>query len=177
MYTNLNNCDFTPKEEIEKRIENLKKSMAKAGIDYAVILQNVDLFYFTGTIQKGVLIVPVDQSPLFFVEKSVCRADLESPLEIIPIKKDKDVGNFVSGKNVIKGRGGMEIDVLPVTLFERWKSILDHENIADVSPLIKELRLIKVNLKLHKSLSQENLSRMYLRKQKPLSGKECGRST
>ncbi len=143
MYTNLNNCDFTPKEEIEKRIENLKKSMAKAGIDYAVILQNVDLFYFTGTIQKGVLIVPVDQSPLFFVEKSVCRADMESPLEIIPIKKDKDVGNFVSGKNVIKGRGGMELDVLPVTLFERWKSILDHGNIADVSPLIKELRLIK----------------------------------
>ena len=37
----------------------------------------------------------------------------------------------------------MELDVIPVTLFERWKSILNHDNITDVSPLIKDLRLIK----------------------------------
>ncbi len=91
--------------------------MAKAGIDYTVILQNVDLFYFTGTIQKGVLIISVDQPPLFFVEKSICRADAESPLEIIPIKKDKDVGGILNGKNVVRGRRGMELDVVPVTLF------------------------------------------------------------
>ena len=94
----------------------------------------MDLFYFTGTLQKGVLIVPVDQPPLFFVEKSLYRAGMESPLEIIPIKKDKDIGSILSAKNIIKGKGGMELDVLPVTLFERWKSILGHDNIADVSP-------------------------------------------
>jgi Xaa-Pro dipeptidase len=143
MYKSLNICDFTPKEEIEARLEGLRKRMALEGISFAVILQNVDLFYFTGTIQKGALIVPTDQRPLFFVEKSLYRAGMESPLEIIPIKKDKDIGSILSGKNVIKGKGGMELDVLPVTLFERWKSILGHDNMVDVSPLIKDLRLIK----------------------------------
>jgi Xaa-Pro aminopeptidase len=143
MYKSLNTCDFTPKEEIETRLEVFRNRMAGEGISFAVILQNADLFYFTGTVQKGALIVPVDQPPFFFVEKSLYRAGMESPLEIIPIKKDKDIGSILSGKNVIKGKGGMELDVLPVTLFERWKSILGHDNMTDVSPLIKEVRLIK----------------------------------
>jgi Xaa-Pro dipeptidase len=143
MYKSLSICDFTPKKEIEARLEGFRKRMAAEDISFAVILQNVDLFYFTGTIQKGALIVPVDQPPLLFVEKSLYRAGIESPLEIIPIKKDKDIGGILGGKNIIKGKGGMELDILPVTLFERWKSILGHDNIADVSPLIKDLRLIK----------------------------------
>jgi len=143
MYKSLSICDFTPKEEIETRLEGLRKRMALEDISFTVILQNVDLFYFTGTVQKGVLIVPADQPPFFFVEKSMYRAGMESPLEIIPIKKDKDIGSILSDKNIIRGRGGMELDVLPVTLFERWKSILGHDNFVDVSPLIKDLRLIK----------------------------------
>jgi Xaa-Pro dipeptidase len=143
MYKSLNICDLTPKEEIEARLEGLRKRLAHEGISFAVILQNVDLFYFTGTLQKGVLIVPVDGPPLLFVEKSLYRAGIESPLEIIPIKKDKDVGSILNGKNIIRGKGGMEFDVLPVSLFERWKSILGNNDIADVSPAIKDVRLIK----------------------------------
>lgn len=143
MYKNLNNCDLTPREEIRARVEGLKKRMAQLGISYAVILQNVDLFYFTGTLQKGVLIVLSDNEPLFFVERSLHRATEESPLEIIPIRKDKDVGDILRTKGLVKGKGGMELDVIPVTLYERWKSILGQDNIVDVSPLIKDLRLIK----------------------------------
>jgi Xaa-Pro dipeptidase len=143
MYESLNICDFTPKEEIKARLEGFRKSLADKGIDCAVILQNVALFYFTGIIKKGVLIAPVDNPPLFFVERSLYRAGEESPLEIIPIKKDKDVGDILRAKDIIKSTGGMELDVVPVALFERWKSILGNDNIADVSPLIKSQRLIK----------------------------------
>ncbi len=143
MYKSLNICDFTPGHEIETRIDALRGKMVRDGISFAVILQNVDLFYFTGTIQKGALIVPADQPALFFVEKSLYRAGIESPLEIIPIKKDKDVGDMLRAKGLIKGKCGMELDVIPVILFERWKSILDYDNMTDISTLIKEVRLIK----------------------------------
>jgi Xaa-Pro dipeptidase len=143
MYKSLNICDYTPGKEIETRIDALKSKMVRDGISFAVILQNVDLFYFTGTIQKGALIVPADQPALFFVEKSLYRAGIESPLEIIPIKKDKDVGDILRAKGLIKGKCGMEFDVIPVVLFERWKSILEYDNMTDVSMLIKEVRLIK----------------------------------
>ena len=68
------NVELTPKREILRRINGLKQNMVEAGLDFSVILQNVDMFYFTGTVQKGVLVIPADRDPIFFVEKSVERA-------------------------------------------------------------------------------------------------------
>lgn len=168
MYKSLSICDFTPKKEIETRIDALKNKMVREGISFAVILQNVDLFYFTGTIQKGVLIVPADQPALFFVEKSLYRAGIESPLEIIPIKKDKDVGDILRAKGLIKGKCGMEFDVIPVVLFERWKSILDYENMTDVSTLIKEVRLIKSEFEIAQILKSGEIISHVFRKAKDM---------
>jgi Xaa-Pro dipeptidase len=143
MLKSLNVCDLTPKAEIEGRIEKLKQRMAENNIDFAVILQNVDMFYFTGTLQKGVLVVPVEGDPLLFIEKTMERAVYETPLDVIPIKRDKDVKGILADRNVLKGRGAMEFDVLPVSVFERWKSLLGFENFIDLSLLIKDIRLIK----------------------------------
>ena len=139
---------FTPKEEIETRLNALRNKLKENNVSFAVIIQNVDLFYFTGTVQKGVLVVPAEEHPLFFVEKSLYRAGMESPLDITPIKKDKDVKKILTEKKILKGKGGMELDVVPVTLFERWKSILEYDNIVDISQLIKDIRLIKSEFEL-----------------------------
>lgn len=143
MLKSLNVGELTPKEEIRARINKLKAKMEEQGIALAIILQNVDLFYFTGTLQKGVLAVSVDKGPVFFVEKSLQRAAAETPLEITPIKRDKDIKDILSGLGMLKGRCGMELDVLPVLVFERWKGILGYDNIVDVWPPIRDLRLIK----------------------------------
>jgi Xaa-Pro aminopeptidase len=143
MLKSLNVCDLTPKAEIESRIEKLKQRMAENNIDFAVILQNVDMFYFTGTLQKGVLIVPVEGEPLLFIEKTMERAVYETPLGIIPIRRDKDVKSILADKSVLKGRGAMEFDVLPVSVFERWKGLLGFENFVDLSLMIRDVRLIK----------------------------------
>lgn len=143
MLKSLNVCDLTPKAEIESRIGGLKKRMAERGIDFTVILQNVDLFYFAGTIQKGALIISVDHDPLLFIEKTMERAVYETPLQVTPIKRDKDIKDMLAGKNVLKGRGAMELDVMPVAVFERWKDLLGFDSFVDVSPLIKDVRLTK----------------------------------
>jgi Xaa-Pro dipeptidase len=143
MLKSLNVGELTPKDEIHARINKLKAKMEEQGITLAIILQNVDLFYLTGTMQKSVLAVSVDRDPVFFVEKSLRRAAEETPLEITPIKRDKDIRDILSDLGMLRGRCGMELDVLPVTVFERWKSILGYDNIVDVWPLIRDLRLIK----------------------------------
>jgi len=143
MLKSLNVAELTPKEEIQGRIDKLKKRMDKQGLDLAIILQNVDLFYFTGTLQKGVLAVSVDRDPVFFVEKSLARAEAETPLEITPIKRDKDIKDILGDLGMLGGRCGMELDVLPVLVFERWRNILGYDNAVDAWPLIRDLRLIK----------------------------------
>ena len=137
------NVELTPKSELLQRIDSLKRSMAEAGIDFCVILQNVDMFYFTGTVQKGILVVPIDRDPIFFVEKSVERARVETPLVVTPIESDKDIKDILRRKRIIKGTGGMELDVVPVSVFERFKRIIGFETFVDVAPLIKGLRVIK----------------------------------
>jgi len=131
------------KEELLGRIAGLKTMLAQRGICFALIMQNVDMFYFTGTIQKGILVIALDQEPLLFIEKSCSRARRETPLDIIPIKSDQEVRKTLEDKHVLKGKGGMELDVVPVMLFRRLKKILGFDNIVDISPLIKELRMVK----------------------------------
>ncbi|OPX95255.1 MAG: Xaa-Pro dipeptidase [Syntrophorhabdus sp. PtaB.Bin027] len=143
MLTNLSEGSFTPREELEDRINQLRKNMERAGIAFSIILQNVDLFYFAGTVQKGVLVVSVDNGPLLFIERNVDRAAVESGLEIIPIKRDKDVGEILMAKGILKGKCGMEFDVVPVSVFERWKGIVGLDDFTDIWPAIRDLRIIK----------------------------------
>ncbi len=143
MLSRLGPGEPTPREEILGRIARLKEEMVSSGIDFCLIMQNVDLFYFTGSVQKGVLLVRQEGEPLFFVERSVERAQAESPLEIIPIRAEKEIGLLFKDKGAFRGRGWMELDVVPVGLFERFKKITGAEDFTDISGTVKALRMIK----------------------------------
>ena len=143
MLQQLGAFDPVKKEELIRRIDGLKTMMAKQDINFAVIMQNVDMFYFTGTTQKGMLIIARDNEPLLFIEKSITRARLDTPLDIIPIRRDRDVRKTLEENGILKGTVGMELDVVPVAVFERFKSIIGFENFVDLSLLIKKLRAVK----------------------------------
>ena len=77
----------TPASEIAARIDGLRRLMAASGIDFCVVMQHMDLFYFTGSIQRATLVVSLDRDPLYFVQRSVQRARMETPLPIIEVKR------------------------------------------------------------------------------------------
>ncbi len=70
--------ELTPKEEILSRTGKLQNEMKEKGIDLVLLLQNVDLFYFSGTIQTGCLVIPQGHEAIFFVQKDYQRALKES---------------------------------------------------------------------------------------------------
>lgn len=135
--------DPVPKDDLLRRIAGLRSLMADTGIDLALIVENVDRFYFTGTMQKGIVAVPVDQDPLIFVQKGTERAAAESPLAVIPARNDREIGEFLKGRHILKGTTGLELDTLPVAVFERLKRVIGIDRCADVSGSIKEVRMIK----------------------------------
>jgi Xaa-Pro dipeptidase len=146
--------DPVPKDDLLQRINNLRHLMAKADIHFALIIQNVDRFYFSGTMQKGILVVSLDQDPLIFVEKGMERAAMETPLVVTPIKNDKEIKKILSDHHILKGKAGLELDVVPVSIFERLKRVIGFERYADISEPIKEVRVIKSPFELaqiHKS--------------------------
>ncbi len=133
------------KKEVYQRIDNLKKKLIKYNFDAALILQNADLFYFSGTIQKSCLYIPVDGDPLLLAIKSFSRALKETQIDnVVKIKTYKQV------KEIIKSNGlkipknlGMELDVIPTNLFFSFKEQFNSSIIIDISKLIKQIRSIK----------------------------------
>ena len=136
---------LTPKSELDARCRRLQQLMAAEGLDAVIILQNADLFYFTGTIQSGNLYIPVEGDPVYMVRRDFQRAMRESALqEIVPFASMREIPDIISRYGYRKPkRVGMEFDVLPVAFFERYGKAFPEADMCDAAPLIRRVRMIK----------------------------------
>lgn len=135
---------LTSNEEISGRIAALQDRLAPAGIDAAFIVQNADLFHFTGSIQQGVLVVPSAGEPVYFVRRVFERARSESPLEhIVRITSPKEIPAYFGKKGISFGSIGFELDVLPVNTFQRFSRLFPDAETKDLTTLLREQRAIK----------------------------------
>jgi Xaa-Pro aminopeptidase len=135
----------TPKVELEQRIFNLQKYLKKENIDSALILQRVDLFYFSGTIQQAHLYVPAEGDPVLMVRKSYDRAKTESSInKILHLDRPSDIPDILKAN----GHGlpdtlGLELDVLPTNLFFSFQGIFENPKIVDISTAVRLIRAVK----------------------------------
>jgi len=137
----------TPKEELYRRVHALQTRMESANIDGALIVQNADLFYFTGTVQQAYLFIPSAGEPIFLVRKNIARVRDESYLNrIVTIEKLKHLPGLLAeqGYPQIK-RIGMELDVLPVNLYFRYRDTIKPAEIVDIWPSIQAVRAVKAS--------------------------------
>ncbi len=65
---------YTPKSELNARAEKLQRKLGADNLDGALIAQNVDLFYFAGTIQQSQLYIPREGVPILMTRRSFPRA-------------------------------------------------------------------------------------------------------
>lgn len=136
---------LTPASELRVRCQKLQAQMADVELDAVLLVQNADLFYFTGTIQQGLLYVPAAGEPLYMVRKDFGRARMECGLkEVVPFKSPKDIPSVLSDFGYpLPKRAGMELDVVPVATYQRFAKALGDCEILDVSHLIRTVRAVK----------------------------------
>ncbi len=157
---------LTPATELEYRCSRLQKLMAGQGLDAVIIVQNADLFYFTGTTQSGCLYVPAQGQPLYMARKEFSRARMESGLkEIVPFGSMKDIPDILARYGYPEPkRIGMEQDVLPVSFFERYKKVYPTSEYLDATPLIRQVRMIKSHYEIHLMKdAADQVHKVYLR--------------
>ncbi len=136
-----------PANEIANRIAALQALLRESGVDAAVIRQNADLFYLTGTVQDSHLIVPSSGNPIFVVRRSLARAEAESPLR--PIIQMKNLADVREATFAVCGTSepktiGLELDVIPANAFFTYdKKIFPKQQIVDISGFIRQARMIK----------------------------------
>ena len=137
--------ETVPKEEIEKRINRFQTELATANLDGAFILQNADLFYFSGTIQTAVLFVPANGDPILMVQKNHERAQLESSLShVVPVKNKNRIPQVLNDLKFDQlATVGLEMDVLPANLYLWFQRTVPQCRWTDVSGIIRKLRMLK----------------------------------
>src|SRR5512141_525357 len=87
---------ITPHSELDSRISKLQAHLAHQSLDGALIVQNTDLFYFTGTIQQSHLYVPTEGKPLLMTRRSLARAKVESGLEeVVSLSTPRDLPRLI----------------------------------------------------------------------------------
>ncbi len=136
---------LTPKSELDARLRKLQNLMASEGLDAVIILQNADLFYFTGTTQSGNLYVPVEGAPVYMVRRDFQRALQESALEdIVQFSSMREIPRILSEHGYPQPvRIGMELDVLPVAFFDRYRKVFPAGEFRDATHVIRRVRMIK----------------------------------
>jgi len=130
-----------PKSEILARIKRFQDQMDD--ITGAILFQSVDMGYFSGTTQDGLVYIPHDSEPIVMVRRSLERAKNESPLDVRSLKSLKNLKADLKIPAGSKIEIGLELDVLPFNNYSRIAKALGDAKLTDVSEKIKNIRSVK----------------------------------
>ena len=135
----------TPKPELDLRIKNLQAYLIQNDIDAALVLQRVDLFYFSGTFQQGSLYIPSSGDPLLMVHKSSERARAESGIEqILHLESPRKIPGLLKANGYpLPRKLGLELDVLPTNMYFNYQRLFQGADLVDLSQPIRLMRAVK----------------------------------
>jgi len=131
--------------EIKNRLERFQEQLRRHGIEAALVVQKVDLFYLSGTDQDAHLWVPSTGAPLLMVRRSIQRAEEDSPLErIVPLRRLSELPSLIQEHDgSMPSRLGLEMDVLPAAMYLAYADLFPSAQMVDVSRLIRGVRMVK----------------------------------
>lgn len=141
-----------PIEIIRERVERLQRTISGTQTDAVLLTQNVDLYYFTGSMQNGYAFIPAEGEPAFLVKRSVERAKKESGIPVYELGAFRQFRHTLeqhfpalfSGKKSLKIAADM--DVLPAQTYLKLSELLGVKGdctIVDGSSIIRSLRMVK----------------------------------
>jgi Xaa-Pro aminopeptidase len=127
--------------ESSQRIDRLQKKLKEAGLDGALFIYPIDVYYFAGTRQNSALWIPSQGKPFLLVRKSLSRAEAESVIS--------DIRAFPSSLEFAAQFGpevkkiGFTFDVAPVQQYNFYAKLLSGCEFVDISSINRGIRSVK----------------------------------
>ncbi len=135
---------LVPAEELAERARRFAHRLRADGLDGAFLLHPSSHFWITGTLADGWPYVDADARVALPVRMSVNRAAAETSVPFAPVRRPADLPGVLAALGVPAGRTiGVELDVVPVTAFERLRRAFPDTEFRDVSRAIREVRSVK----------------------------------
>ncbi|MBV5339234.1 MAG: aminopeptidase P family protein [Deltaproteobacteria bacterium] len=132
--------------EAMQRLTAMQAQLQTKGVDGALFIFPIDVYYFSGTRQNSTLWIPAVGEPILMVRKSLSRARVESVLtDIRPFPSSKEFSSLI-GEQVQKI--GFTFDVAPVQQLNYYTKILPGREFVDISAANREVRSVKSEFEL-----------------------------
>lgn len=132
-----------PGNELQARMSRFRAQMSVADPSWemVVIFSKINLLYFTGTIQEGMLLIPRNGDAALWVRRSFERAVDESffPL-IMPMDSFRDAAGAV-GK--IPASVHLETEIIPIALLQRFQKYFPFKDVKAADAPIAMVRAVK----------------------------------
>jgi len=132
-----------PLSELERRMKRFRVLMDMHHPDWeiALITSNINLYYFTGTIQDGILLIARAGEASFWVRRSYERAVDESFFpHILPMRSYRDAAGTMTA---IPGVVYLESEQVPLALFQRLQKHFSFRDFRGIDRQILQARSVK----------------------------------
>ena len=132
------------RSELPARAARYGEALAAAGIGVALVQQSVDKYYLSGTLQQGFLAVSAGMQPVLFCRKGVERARQETPWQVVPIDRPRDLPDLMREAGFPQdGAVGCEADVLPAQMWQQMERLFPERGVVDASLPLRLQRQVK----------------------------------
>ena len=129
--------------ELTSRLERFRTTMDAASPDWelAAVFSKVNLYYFTGTMQDGVLLIPRQEEAVLWVRRSYERAVDESLFpRIRPMESFRDAA---ASFKVLPDSVFLETEVVPLALHQRFQKHFPFKQVRPADGQIRAVRAVK----------------------------------
>jgi Xaa-Pro aminopeptidase len=136
---------YVPASEIEHRLLRIQEMMVQDGFEGALLFQNMDRFYFSGTMQPGILFLQPQGEPILFIRKNIDRAREESSLEkIVPLTSLRDLSATLLEMDIPLPQSlGLELDILPAQIYLQLETLFPAARLLDLTIQLRRCRMVK----------------------------------
>ena len=132
-----------PLTELTDRLKRFRARMDRVhpGWELAAITGKVPLYYFTGTMPDGLLLIPQDGDAVFWVRKSYERATGES---LFPnIRNMRSFRDIATGMGPLPSTVYLETDLVPLSHLRRMQKYLPFTDVRPVDEEVSAVRAVK----------------------------------
>jgi len=160
-----------PSDELQSRLKRFRATMDRKEPEWklALIISKINQYYFTGTMQEGLLFIPRDGEAVYYVRRSYERALDESLFsEIRPMKTYRDAAADAAAFGGLTDTVYIEKEFVPIGMCERLSKYFGFTSFKSLDGIISKVRSVKSRYELDLMIKAGEIHRKVLEERVPL---------
>lgn len=131
--------------EYRERTDRLQAVLKAKGIDLAIISQNSDIYYYTGSAQPLYFVLPVSGQGFVLARKAIAQIESEARnVKLEVFSNTKDLTAIIGRYQLDQAkRIGFTLETISYASVERLRRLFSGADVADLSWDIRSLRTVK----------------------------------